>query len=68
MMIEFSISDRLTLVTFFTHFWIMIFDLKLGIIKDYAMYVVSLDQLHSLMCFAIIKSAVSPFAHSRGFL
>ena len=46
----------------------MIFDLKLGIIKDYAMYVVSLDQLHSLMCFAIIKSAVSPFAHSRGFL
>ena len=36
----------------------MIFDLKLGIIKDYAMYVVSLDQLHSLMCFAIIKSAV----------
>ena len=55
MMIEFHFS---TLVSFFTHFWIMIFDLKLGIIKDCAMYVVSLDQLHSLMCFAIIKSAV----------
>ena len=39
-------------------FWAMLFDLKHGAIKDFAKYVVSLDQLHSFMCFAIIKSAV----------
>ena len=57
-MIKVSISDRLSLVSFYSHFWTMIFDLKLGNIKDCAKYVVSLDQLHSFMCFAIIKGAV----------
>ena len=47
-----------SLVSFYTHFWTMIFDLKRVNIKDCAKYVVSLDQLHSFMCFAIIKSAV----------
>ena len=45
----------------------MLFDLKLGTIKDFTKYVVSLDQLHSFMCFAIIKNAVFTIFHFTRF-